>query len=716
MLRSRQQTYTFVAGVFILYAIFATTRTFLPVADLPILSSDIEPASSFAYDKEAVSVTDDGDCPEYGRWAAHPHEPRSSGRYRLPYQRPAPGCRKIVIPEVEEVIREMNRTIKDPDLFRLFENCFPNTLDTSVTWTGVSSTNIQEELTFITTGDIHAMWLRDSANQLQSYVSLLKPPSSEKSSSSSSSSSSTSSSKSGTSSSDKQQPGSGKLASLFRGAINLQSRYILASPHCNAFQPPVESGIEPADGGHRSDFVSPPYSDAVVFECKYELDSLASFLQLSWDYYSRTKDARFFVDASSGGSSSPTAVAATGKSSPARKKGTGKAAKGSGSRSSSSGRASGSKKRRSGAGKKGGGRRRKTRGAMDGWKDAVEAVLQTAEAMRAPTYKEDGMVPDAPYRFTRVTSAATETLPNGGNGSPVKGGTGMVRSAFRPSDDATTFQFLVPANMMLARYMGLCAEIVDRVEKEEARVAAAMEAVAAAAAAAAASSSSSSSGKGSSQDVVGGTSGTEDYYGDIEDEEEEDEADDEPLADRMRRMAKEIKKGIETYGKIKHPEFGEIYAYEVDGYYSTNMMDDANLPSLLSSPLTGYVARTDPIYKSTRRFALSDSNPYYDHGPVINGTGGPHIGPGMAWPMSLVVGIMTSDDDDEIRSMLGQLLASTDGLGLMHESVNVWNAGMWTRAWFSWANGLFGQMILDLAERKPAVLKSSFQGEGKGRS
>lgn len=144
MLRSRQQTYTFVAGVFILYAIFATTRTFLPVADLPILSSDIESFAS--YDKEAVSVTDDGDCPEYGRWAAHPHEPRSAGRYRLPFQRPAPSCRKIVIPEVEEVIREMNRTIKDPDLFRLFENCFPNTLDTSVTWTGVSSTNIQEEV------------------------------------------------------------------------------------------------------------------------------------------------------------------------------------------------------------------------------------------------------------------------------------------------------------------------------------------------------------------------------------------------------------------------------------------------------------------------------------------------------------------------------------------------------------------------------------------
>lgn len=255
--------------------------------------------------------------------------------------------------------------------------------------------------------------------------------------------------------------------------------------------------MAPGNDGNTHDLVFPPYDPAVVFECKYELDSLAAFLQLSWDYYSRTKDARFFVDAS-------------------------KHKKGSNSRHA-------------------------------GWKAAVVAILDTAEAMRMGTYTPAGMVHDSPYRFERISSVPTETLGNRGNGSPVRAGTGMVRSSFRPSDDSTTYQLLVPANMMLAKYLELCAEIVAGVEKEEAKVA------------------SSNVGGGS---VIGNQRGSQGVLNGNEEREVEEEevGNGETVSERMKRMSKEIRKGIDKYGKVKHPDFGEIYAYETDGYTSTSIM------------------------------------------------------------------------------------------------------------------------------------------------
>lgn len=147
MWRSRQQTLTTFAAALVLYGLLCTTRSILRDADIiPDVPLDAAPYVYESASGTVVSVAPDADCPEYGRYAARRHEPTTGARYDLPYQRPRPECRKVTIPEVEEVIGEMNRTIKDPDLFRLFENCFPNTLDTSVTWTGVSNTNMNEEV------------------------------------------------------------------------------------------------------------------------------------------------------------------------------------------------------------------------------------------------------------------------------------------------------------------------------------------------------------------------------------------------------------------------------------------------------------------------------------------------------------------------------------------------------------------------------------------
>ncbi|KAK3942910.1 hypothetical protein QBC46DRAFT_283123 [Diplogelasinospora grovesii] len=511
-----------------------------------------------------------GFCPDYSSYSQQNHTPYSTGRYQLSYQRPIPACRTFNSTDVESLITQYQSVISDPDLYRLFQNSFPNTLDTAIKWIGYAANNSAEELTFVITGDINAMWLRDSANQMQSYLSLLKPSSAYNS-----------------------------LARLYRGVINLQARYLLTSPYCNSFQPPVESGIAPANNGAAgSDSVTPSYSATSVFECKYELDSLAAFLQVSVNYYTATKDADFF-------------------------------------------------------------------GKFQ-WVPAIQAILKVANDMMTPTYGSDGRVLASPYMFTRLTTRTTETLANDGLGSPVGNGTGLIRSAFRPSDDSTIFQLFIPANMMFSRYLDGAADIM----------------------AAVAQSNSSQAG------VAAG------------------------LAGEMKQLAASLKAAIARHGIVtvagnEGYNGDQIYAYEVDGFGSAAIMDDANIPSLLAAPFFGYLDKADPVYQRTRNHILDGSsvngNPYFMRGPAINAVGGPHVGPGAAWPMASIVRILTSDDDREITQTLKEIVSTTDGLGLIHESVNSFNPGQWTRQWFSWANGLFGQMIIDLHSRKPEILKQRFQ-------
>lgn len=492
------------------------------------------------------------DCPDYSDYSTEIHQPVSSGKYQLSSMRPAPACRTFNSSAVETAISDLETVIKDADLYRLFQNSFPNSLDTAVKWKGYAADNSAEELTFLITGDINAMWLRDSANQMQSYLSLLEADSSADS-----------------------------IASLYRGVINLQARYVLEAPHCNSFQPPVESGLKPVQNQALPDNFYPPISNQTVFECKYELDSLAAFLEISTNYYEATGDLKFFEDFN--------------------------------------------------------------------WVSAIQNVLETTRALLVGTYAANGSVNASPYTWQRTTTIGTETLDNNGKGNPVLDGTGLVRSSFRPSDDATIFPLFIPANMMFSRYLSSTALIMANIPGQQS------------------------------------------------------------TAKEMATFARSIKAAIATYGIISDPNYGQIYAYEVDGFGGRNLMDDSNIPSLLSAPFLGFVNVTDSIYQNTRKFILSKDNPYFMRGPVMTAIGGPHAGEGQAWPMANIMRIFTSSDDDEITTALQEIVSSTDGLGLIHESVNSFNQSIWTRQWFSWANGLFGQCILDLKERKPEILAQSFQ-------
>lgn len=471
-------------------------------------------------------------CPDYSDYSTERHLPYSNGTYQLSYMRPAPACRTFNSSEVEAVIVEMQDAIADPDLYRLFLNAYPNTLDTAIKWKGFAANNSDEELTFVITGDINAMWLRDSANQMQSYLPVLRANSSAES-----------------------------IASLYRGVINLQTRYLQTAPFCNSFQPPVESNISASvNGAATDDTVTPTYSNTSVFECKYELDSLAAFLEVSTNYYNATQDLEFF-------------------------------------------------------------------GKFQ-WIAAVQTVLNTANAMMTPTYGADGSVLDSPYTFERETNRASETLENNGLGSPVANGTGLVRSAFRPSDDSTIYQLFIPANMMFSRYLGSAAQIMT---------------------------------------ALG-------------------DAAPDGLADQMTALSESIRESIQTHGVYTSAITGlEVYAYEIDGFGGIINMDDANIPSLLSAPFFGYLDSGDEIYQNTRAMVLDETttkgNPYFMRGPVINAVGGPHNGPGYAWPMASIMRIYTSDNEAEISDALKEIVSSTDGLGLIHESINTFNQSDWTRQW-----------------------------------
>ncbi|WP_260741550.1 glycoside hydrolase family 125 protein [Tunturiibacter lichenicola] len=437
-------------------------------------------------------------------------------------RRPSVKDRKFCSDAVEAYIVSVCRRIRDPLVSRLFTNCFPNTLDTTVqpgTFEGKPDT-------VVLTGDIAAMWLRDSSAQVWPYLPLA--------------------------SNDKS------LRELLEGVIRRQVRCLLIDPYANCFMADLS---EPPLEGSRHDQTEMRQG---VGERKYELDSLCYPIRLAHGFWKNTGDT----------------------------------------------------------------------GPFDSqWKLAMQSVLSTMRVQQ----RKDG---PGPYHFQRAALNPTDSLVNG-IGNPVKA-TGLIASAFRPSDDACIFPYLVPANLFAVTSLRQLSTMADRILHDA------------------------------------------------------------KLANQADEMAEEVEAALRQYAITSTPA-GDIWAYEIDGYGSRVLMDDANAPSLLSLPYLDS-SPDAALYERTRRFVWSKQNPWFFEGTAGAGIGGPHVGRDSIWPISQIMYALTSHSDPEIASMIQMLKTSAASTGFIHESYNRNDPANFTRAWFAWANTLFGELIARTAEHRPDLL------------
>jgi meiotically up-regulated gene 157 (Mug157) protein len=162
---------------------------------------------------------------------------------------------------------------------------------------------------------------------------------------------------------------------------------------------------------------------------------------------------------------------------------------------------------------------------------------------------------------------------------------------------------------------------------------------------------------------------------------------------RARKIQGDVRAGIEKYGIVAGPDGKRMYAYEVDGLGHALLMDDANIPNLLSAPYFGYVGLDDPVYQATRSFVLSPANPYYYSGSVAAGLGSPHTPKGMVWPLGLLADGFTTNDPARQQVVLKMLLASDPGDHRLHESFDPSNPKILTREDFGWPNAFFTEYM-----------------------
>ena len=236
------------------------------------------------------------------------------------------------------------------------------------------------------------------------------------------------------------------------------------------------------------------------------------------------------------------------------------------------------------------------------------------------------------YSFQRLNCSPTDTLCNNGLGNPV-GYTGMTWSGFRPSDDACEYGYLVPANMFASVVLGYIEEIADEIYNDSS------------------------------------------------------------LKNKASKLKNEINEAIEKFAIVEKEGYGKIYAYEVDGLGNHNFMDDANVPSLLSIPYIGYKPIDDEIYQNTRRFILSNNNPFYYEGKAAKGIGSPHTPPQYIWHIALSMQGLTTNNEDEINYLVETLKNTDGGKTYMHEGFHCDDPKKFTRDWFAWSNSLFSHFI-----------------------
>ena len=441
-------------------------------------------------------------------------------------KRPPLSERHFTSEAVEAMIKQIKSNLKNKELAWLFENCFPNTLDTTVDF------SIQNGVpdSYVITGDIDAMWLRDSTAQVTPYLSLMK--------------------------NDK------KLQQLIAGVINRQVKCIHLDPYANAFY---------KDGSKESEWKKTDVTDMKpgLHERKWEIDSLCYPIRLAYKYWKISGDTTPF---------------------------------------------------------------------NSNWKEAIKSTVKTLKDQQRKTG-------NGPYSFQRQTTWATDGVPLGGYGYPIKP-VGLICSMFRPSDDATIFPFLIPSNYFAVVSLNQAAEMLSKISGDT------------------------------------------------------------PLANECSQLAAEIKSALQQYGTTTHPQFGKVIAYEVNGFGSYSLMDDANVPSLLSLPYLNAISNTDAVYLNTRKLVLSASNPFYFKGKAAEGIGGPHAGMEMIWPLSIIMRGLTSSSDAEIKQCVASLIATHGGTGFMHESFHKDDAKRFSRKWFAWANTIFGELIMEVYRKKPGLLNS----------